>query len=141
MEKTDIPAAVGTEGKEISVADDTGKADIPSTVSAGRTAIPAAVNFAAEDKTKAADIPAAPVPENKPAGADGDVAFDITVNGQPVTLKNKKEYVFVDVFDFYDFDLSQSQGRMIITQINGADAQYTQALSPGDKVEIYWKED
>ncbi len=141
MRKTDIPSTVGTEGKEISVADDIGKADIPSAVSAERTALPAAVNFAAEDKTKAADIPTAPVSENKPAGADGDVAFDITVNGQPVTLKNKKEYVFVDVFDFYDFDLSQSQGRMIITQINGADAQYTQALSPGDKVEIYWKED
>ena len=55
-------------------------------------------------------------------------------------MKRKKEYIFVDIFDYILFDLSQSRGRMLVTQINGEDAQYTQLLHPGDKIDIYWKE-
>jgi len=55
-------------------------------------------------------------------------------------MKDKKEYIFVDIFDYILFDLSQSRGRMLVTQVNGEDAQYTQRLHTGDKIEIYWKE-
>lgn len=64
----------------------------------------------------------------------------VFVNGQPVRLSKKAGYVFVDVFDYIDFDLSRSNGRAIVTKVNGADAQYTQTLYDGDKIEIYWKE-
>lgn len=64
----------------------------------------------------------------------------VTVNGEMIVLKRKKEYIFVDIFDYILFDLSQSRGRMLVTQINGEDAQYTQLLHPGDKIDIYWKE-
>ena len=55
-------------------------------------------------------------------------------------MKQKKEYIFVDIFDYILFDLSQSRGRMLVTQVNGEDAQYTQLLQPGDKIDIYWKD-
>ena len=29
---------------------------------------------------------------------------------------------------------------MLKTEVNGIDAQYTQLLHPGDKINIYWKE-
>lgn len=64
----------------------------------------------------------------------------IYVNGEEITLKNKKEFIFVDIFDYILFDLTQSRGRMLITQVNGEAAQYTQRLYPGDKIDIYWKE-
>ncbi len=64
----------------------------------------------------------------------------VTVNGETIVMKRKKEYIFVDIFDYILFDLSQSRGRMLVTQINGEDAQYTQLLHPGDKIDIYWKE-
>lgn len=64
----------------------------------------------------------------------------IIVNGEEITMRNKKEFIFVDIFDYILFDLSQSRGRMLITQVNGEAAQYTQKLYPGDKIDIYWKE-
>ncbi len=64
----------------------------------------------------------------------------VFVNGRPVRLENKENYVFVDIFDYIDFDLSQSNGRGIVTKVNGADAQYTQPLFDGDRIDIHWKE-
>ena len=64
----------------------------------------------------------------------------VIANGRPVLLDKKENHVFVDIFDYIDFDLSQSRGRGIVTQINGVDAQYTQDLRDGDRVDIYWKE-
>jgi hypothetical protein len=55
-------------------------------------------------------------------------------------MQGKKEYVFIDVFDYIDFDLSDSRGRAIITLINDKNALYTQVLNEGDKVVIRWDE-
>lgn len=67
-------------------------------------------------------------------------SLTIIVNNKPLLLDRKETYVFVDVFDYIDFDLAQSDGRMIVTTVNGVEAQYTQELCEGDKIEIYWKE-
>lgn len=64
----------------------------------------------------------------------------VTANGRSITLSGKEDYVFVDIFDYIDFDLSAGGGRAIVTLVNGQDAQYTQILADGDKIEIYWKE-
>lgn len=63
----------------------------------------------------------------------------VVVNGMPVTLSGKKSYVFVDVFDFIDFDLNSSGGRSIVTNVNGRPAQYMEPLYGGEVIEIYWK--
>ena len=75
------------------------------------------------------------VPKPGPTAAVG-----VTVNGSPVILKGKEEYVFVDVFDYIDFDLSKPKGRGIVTRLNGIDTQYMAPVSEGDVIEIYWKE-
>ncbi|MCR5665300.1 MAG: dephospho-CoA kinase [Eubacterium sp.] len=64
----------------------------------------------------------------------------VTVNGQQIQLEGKERYVFVDVFDYIDFNLADANGRAIATKVNGADALYTQTLNAGDNIEIYWKE-
>lgn len=63
----------------------------------------------------------------------------VMVNGKPVILSGKKSYVFVDVFDWIDFDLSKPQGRGIVTKLNDRDAQHMEELHQGDKLEIYWR--
>ena len=68
------------------------------------------------------------------------VEMMVMVNGAPITLKGKSSYVFVEVFDYINFDLSHANGRSIVTQLNGRQAQYMEPLTPGDVIEIYWKE-
>lgn len=67
---------------------------------------------------------------------------DITVivNEQSVTLKNKENYIFVDILDFYPFDTSTAGGTTIVTTINGLKAEFTSKIQDGDRIELYWKD-
>ncbi len=68
----------------------------------------------------------------------GVVELSVVVNQQPVILRGKRSYVFVDIFDFYEFDLGNSQGRSIVTLLNGRTAQHFEELHEGDVINIYW---
>ena len=72
--------------------------------------------------------------------APGTIGILVYINGQPVRLTGKQRYVFVDIFDFYDFDLKEARGRNIITNLNGQNAQYSAELRAGDEIELGWKE-
>ena len=63
----------------------------------------------------------------------------IIVNNDPVVLHGKANYIFVDIFDAIDFDLSKPNGSSIITTLNGATPDYMQPIKEGDKIEVYWK--
>ena len=62
----------------------------------------------------------------------------VMVNKKPVLMSGKSKYIFVDVFDFINFDLSKPQGA-IVTTLNGVQAQFMEELHDGDVLEIYWK--
>ncbi len=87
---------------------------------------------AAEERAAEAVDAGAAVAEN------GIVVY---INEHPVRLAGKPNYIFVDIFDYYDFDLTVSHGRAIVTNLNGERAQFSTALSDGDKIELRWKED
>ena len=78
---------------------------------------------------------ASEVKEEAPAE---NVQMVVMVNRKPVILRGKPKYIFVDVFDFIDFDLSKPQGA-IVTTLNGQMAQFMEELHDGDMIEIYWK--
>ena len=78
--------------------------------------------------------------EDMPEEPKLPVQICVTVNGRAVFLKGKPAYVFVDVFDYIEFDLSTPKGKGIVTRRNGRDAQYMEQLANGDVIEIYWKE-
>lgn len=64
--------------------------------------------------------------------------LNLVVNGSGVELPvTKSEMVFVDVFDHIAFDISKPQG-ILILKLNGERARYTDILSDGDVIEIYW---
>lgn len=96
-------------------------------------------NFTVEWKTiDYATAPEGEEAENVSAGEVKDML--VYVNDKPVTLQGKTEYVFVDVFDFYDFDLGKSNGRAIITQVNGKNTEFSAGLKDGDRIRLDWKE-
>ena len=64
----------------------------------------------------------------------------VMVNHKPITLSGKNAYVYVDVFDYIDFDLTKPRGSGITTLLNNAPAEYLKEISEGDVIEIYWKE-
>ena len=72
--------------------------------------------------------------------ADNTKIIVVTVNGEAVELSGKETYIFVDIFDRITFDLQKGRGRAIVTLINGREAQFSEELHDGDKIELYWKE-
>lgn len=70
---------------------------------------------------------------------DSSTSITVIVNKQPVVLSGKSSYMFVDVFDFYDFDLSTVRGKRLITNLNGNHAEYIAPIFDGSVIEIYWE--
>jgi cell division protein FtsA len=65
--------------------------------------------------------------------------YEFTVNGQLLNIKGKDQpMVFVDIFDYIDFDLSVAKGIINLT-LNGRRASYTETLKTGDNIEITWR--
>ncbi len=62
----------------------------------------------------------------------------ILVNHQPVRMTGKSDYVLVDLFDFYSFDLSKPKGDIVI-KLNGSTCDYMSPVHDGDVVDIYWE--
>jgi cell division protein FtsA len=62
----------------------------------------------------------------------------VEVNKKIITLLNKDKYIFVDIFNYVEFDLSISKGNLIL-MLNGSKASYYQPLNNGDVIEIYWE--
>jgi cell division protein FtsA len=75
--------------------------------------------------------------EQKLAERDG---ITVIVNEEPVNLPPKKtDYLFIDLFNFIDFDLTSPKG-IIMLRLNGKDANYTDKIKSGDKIDIFWRE-
>lgn len=63
----------------------------------------------------------------------------VIVNGKSIILKGKKEYIFVDIFNYIDFDLTIPKGSLYL-RLNDKNAGYYDKLSEGDVIEIGWEQ-
>lgn len=64
--------------------------------------------------------------------------YDLIINGNSKSINsNKKPLVFIDIFDYIDFDLSKPKGQLNLL-LNGKRANYTDVIKSGDKIEINW---
>lgn len=63
----------------------------------------------------------------------------ITVNDKMIELTGKQKYVFVDVFDFIDFNLSKQKGNLNLI-LNDKKAGYYDELFEKDIIKIFWEE-
>ncbi len=80
------------------------------------------------------------IKQEEAAKEDDSAEVHVVVNNLPVTLKGKSSYVFVDVFEYINFDLNAGNGRAVVTRLNGEFPSYMAELKEGDKVEVYWEE-
>lgn len=77
---------------------------------------------------------------NKAAVEDtANTTVTVIVNGKPVVLSGKSDYIFVDILDFYDFDLSSMHGKSLVTNINGEHAEFVTPVFDGAIIDIYWE--
>ncbi len=65
--------------------------------------------------------------------------ISVTVNQNQITMRGKAMYVYVDIFEYIDFDLTKPQGGGIVTNLNGQPAEYLREIKDGDVIDIYWK--
>lgn len=86
----------------------------------------------------------APLPIKESAATNADIKkvdtsnqLKVLVNGQPIFLRGKESYVFIDIFNFYDFDLTTSRGSLELL-LNGNKVGYYDSLSEGDIISIKW---
>ncbi|MCI6629270.1 MAG: dephospho-CoA kinase, partial [Lachnospiraceae bacterium] len=117
------------EAEEAGLAEETGGAEDMT----GEKATPAEPYFDNFAPAAGGAEEAAPVPRQQ------NTTVGVIVNNAPVILTGKSSYVFVDVFDRIDFDLSKPQGKSVATILNGREAQYMEPLKDGDVLEIYWR--
>lgn len=86
----------------------------------------------------ATDIEALAMEVNQKRSGDGSIR--VIVNGEPIDLPPKQTaYMFIDIFNHIDFDLSNPKGTIVL-QLNGKDANYTDIIQTGDLIDIYWRD-
>ena len=61
----------------------------------------------------------------------------VTVNSKKVILSGKKDYIFVDVFNFIDINLEAKNGSINL-KLNEENAGYTDKIKNGDIIEVFW---
>lgn len=65
--------------------------------------------------------------------------YHFLVNGSQIEVEsNKITMIFVDIFDYIDFDISTPKG-ILDLKLNGSRARYTDLLKTGDVIEIGWR--
>ncbi len=69
----------------------------------------------------------------------GTITRNVTVNGKPVAMTGKDKYIFVNIFDFIDFDLTTVRGKHLVTNIDDRPADFNEELEEGAKIDVYWE--
>lgn len=63
----------------------------------------------------------------------------LKVNNKDIKIKKeKRDMIFVDIFDHIDFDRTKAKG-ILELRLNGHRANYTDILNDNDIIEVYWK--
>jgi len=63
----------------------------------------------------------------------------VNYNGSSLSIaNNNKELLFVDIFNYIDFDVSTVRGRLVLL-LNGFPANYTDIINDGDEIVIKWE--
>lgn len=94
----------------------------------------------AETVNETKSMPEQAQPAQAGVHSSGVHSISVVVNDRPITMSGKEAYVYVDVFDYIDFDLSKRMGSGIVTTLNGNPAEYLKEIHTGDVIEIYWED-
>jgi hypothetical protein len=62
----------------------------------------------------------------------------VYVNNREINIKKDENPIFIDIFDYIDFDRSRVKGKLIM-KINDEKGSFTDELNENDQVQIYWE--
>ncbi len=68
------------------------------------------------------------------------VPLVVVVNDRAVRLEGKTSYVFVDILDFYEFDVSAGNEKICRQKKNGEFCDFTTPIDEGDRLEIFFED-
>ncbi|WP_310602353.1 cell division FtsA domain-containing protein [Anaerosporobacter sp.] len=66
--------------------------------------------------------------------------IQILVNGENVTLHGKESYIFVDILDFYEFDMTTARGTSLVLKVNQRPVEFSTPIENEDVINLYWEE-
>lgn len=90
------------------------------------------------DKVKIEGVIDLPSSEsNLDTEVNGEV-YTVMVNGESIEINSNSDLIFVDIFNYIDFDRSKANG-ILELKLNGNRANYTDILRNGDIIEIGWR--
>jgi len=85
------------------------------------------------------EIKAAGKPSEEVNFKQKDNMLKLVINGKETIIRHdKKSFIFVDIFNYIDIDLTKPQGELVLN-VNGNRAEFTQELKDNDVIEVYWK--
>ncbi len=61
----------------------------------------------------------------------------IWVNDEEIEMHDRKDYMFLDIFNYIDFNTDKAQGDLIL-KINNRPANYADVINDGDRIELRW---
>ena len=117
-------------------------AERASGMETNRNEISEAESEYSDNRHATSDLVKEPVTERKVDSIKTEFSeFIVAVNGKVITMKGKEHYIFVDIFDYIDFDLKSPKGRKIVTKVNGVPvSNYMQELTDGAVIDLYWED-
>lgn len=62
----------------------------------------------------------------------------VVINGNPTKLSGKDKFKFVDIFDFFQFDLTMPKGSLVL-KLNGNNVEFFDELHDKDIIEVRWE--
>lgn len=65
-------------------------------------------------------------------------AMKVIVNDEEVKINDMSSMMFVQIFSYINFDLSELKGNIVL-KLNGEVASYTDMVKDGDVINIYWE--
>lgn len=65
------------------------------------------------------------------------IEIEVSFNDSKIKLNGQKDYIFVDIFNYVTFDLTEVKG-IINLLLNGNKVGYTEKLKDGDSIQVFW---
>ena len=62
----------------------------------------------------------------------------VIVNDEEVKINDMSSMMFVQIFSYINFDLSELKGNIVL-KLNGEVVSYTDMVKDGDVINIYWE--
>lgn len=67
--------------------------------------------------------------------------ISIIINDMNLLLTGRDNYTFVNILDFYPFDVNDQRGAELVMTVNGEKAEFTTPLKDGDTVVLKWSDE